>query len=211
MIPLKCEACGGNDLKRFGNTYECTYCGSKYLIDSRENIVEKELTEAKLIAILQKTRALHEADRYTEELTLLIQALEQDANNASILVRLGRCYRCLNLPDKAIACYQRTLELNPYEGTAYTNMGTIHLLRENYLDAAKCYEKGLPLIDKADFDYWVANANYAVAVARLGNPQRAEEMIRESEARGYKNGQAIRKMAGIQSRSLLAKIGSFFS
>lgn len=211
MIMLKCEACGGNEIKRNGNIYECAYCGSKYLLDLHDNIVDKELTEAKIIAILEESKKLHGAERYADELEILIKALEMDKNNAGIMVKLGRCYRCLNLLDKAIECYKRTLELNPNEGTAYTNMGTINILRQNYEEAAKCYEKGLPLIDKADFDYWIANANYAIAVAKLGNPQKAEEMIKESESRGYKNGKALRKMAGIESKSLVSMISSFFS
>ena len=211
MIMLKCEACGGNDLKRLGNMYECSYCGSKYMLDERDELVGKELTEVKIIALLEKSKQLHEADNFSEELEVLIKAFEMDGNNAQITVKLGRCYRCIGLPDKAIECYKRTLELNPNEGTAYTNMGTIYLLREDYGEAAKNYEKGLPLIDKATFDYWIANANYAVAVAKLGDPKRAENMIRESEAHGYQNGEAARKLAGIKTNSLFSGLRKLFS
>lgn len=211
MIMLKCEACGGNDLRRLGNMYECSYCGSKYMLDEHDELVGKELTETKIIALLEKSKRLHESDNFSEELEVLIKALEMDGNNAQITVKLGRCYRCIGLPDKAIECYKRTLELNPNGGTAYTNMGTIYLLREEYGEAAKNYEKGLPLIDKATFDYWIANANYAVAVAKLGDPKRAENMIRESEAYGYQNGEAARKLAGIKSNSLFSGIRKLFS
>lgn len=211
MILLKCDACGGNDLKRGGNVYECSYCGSKYILDERDNLVGKELTEAKIIALLERSKQLHETDKFAEELEVLIKAFEMDENNASIMVKLGRCYRCMDLPDKAIECYKRTLELNPNEGTAYTNMGTIYILRQNYDEAAKCYEKGLPIIDKATFDYWIAYANYAIAVARLGDPKKAESMIMESEAHGYKNGDGVRKLAGIDNKSLASRLRKLFS
>jgi len=211
VIRLTCEACGANEIEEIGNIFQCTYCGSRYWLSADNSVAKKKLTDTEIVSIIEESKRLHEEGKYAQELDILIKALENDEENPSIIVKLGRCYRCLNLPNKAMECYKRTLELNPYEGTAYTNMGTIHLLRQNYIEAAKCYEQGLSLIDKADFDYWVANANYAVAVARLGNPQKAEEMIRESESRGYKNGQAVRKMAGIEKRSWFSKIWSAFN
>ena len=102
--------------------------------------------------------------------------------------------------------YNKAIELNPYEGTAYTNMGTIYLLRCEYENAKQCYDNGLPLIDKCEFDYWIAQANYAIAIAKLGDPERAEEMISEAEARGYSNGDAIRKLAGIKKKIFLLSV-----
>ena len=66
-------------------------------------------------------------------------------------------------------------------------------------------------MDKAEFDYWIATANYAVSVAKLGNPDAAEKLISEAEAHGYKNGEAIRKMAGIKPKSFMSGIRSWFS
>lgn len=209
MTIFKCEACGG-ELKRYDGFYECEYCGSKYLLDATDNVVDKKLTEANIISMLQKSIKHHEKMEYAEELELLIEVVEADENNSSALVKLGRCYRCLNFFDKAIEFYNKAIKVNPLEGTAYTNTGTIHLLRQDYADAAECYEKGLPLIDKAEFDYWVAYANYAVVVAKLGNPKKAESMIQEAEARGYKNGPEIRKMAGIEKKSFFSRLGSAF-
>lgn len=208
MILVKCEACGGNDLKRYGSTYICAYCGSKYLLDENDNIVDKELVETKVISLTEKARLLHEEKRYAEELDVLIEAVELDENNAGTMVSLGRCYRCLSYPDKAIECYKKAIQLNPNEGTSWTNMGVIHIWRENYKEAAECYEKGLPLIDKAEFDHWLAYANYAIVVAKLGDRKKAEKMIREAEARGYKNGEAVRKMAGLKQKSLFSKLFS---
>ncbi len=208
MIMIKCEACGGNDLKRYGSTFMCTYCGSKYLLDENDNIVDKQLAEVQVISLVEKARVLHEEKRYAEELDILIKAVELDENNAGTMVSLGRCYRCMSYPEKALECYRKAIELNPLEGTSWTNTGVIHILRENYKEAAECYEKGLPLIDKAEFDYWQAYANYAIVVAKLGDRKKAEKILREAEAHGYKNGEAVRKMAGLKSPSIISKLFS---
>ena len=73
-------------------------------------------------------------------------------------------------------------------------------------NAKQCYDKGLPLIDKCEFDYWIAQANYAVAVAKLGDPKKAEKMISEAEARGYTKGDVIRKMAGIKKKTFFSRL-----
>lgn len=206
MIRVQCEACGGSELKKSGNMYICEFCGSKYLLDNQGREQSSILTETKVIALLEESKKLHESDQYAKELNVLTEAINLDENNSSIMVLLGRCYRALNNPNKALEFYNKAIELNPYEGTAYTNMGTIHLLRGEYEDAKQCYDKGLLVIDKCEFDYWIAQANYAVAIAKLGDPERAEKMISEAESRGYSNGDAIRKMAGIKKKLLLSRL-----
>ena len=164
------------------------------------------LAEAKIVELLEAAKKLHESNQYTKELSVLAEAYKFDQNNSLIMVQLGRCYRALNYPDKALEFYSKAVEINPNEGTAYTNMGTIHLLRGEYKAAKKCYEKGMPFIDKGEFDYWIAQANYAVAIAKLGDVKKAEKMISEAEAKGYSNGDAIRQMAGIKKKSLFSHI-----
>lgn len=206
MIRIQCEACGSTELKKSRNMYICEFCGSKYLLDNQGQEQESILTDTKVVALLEESKKLHESNQYSKELNVLAEAVKLDDSNSTILVHLGRCYRNLSNPDRALEFYNKAIEINPYEGTAYTNMGTIYLLREQYEKARQSYEKGLPLIDKCEFDHWVAYANYAVAVAKLGNPEKAEKMVREAESRGYKNGDAVRKMAGIEKKSLLSRL-----
>lgn len=211
MILIKCEACGGNELKRQGNVYQCSFCGSMYIMDTNEMVANKELTDTEIIKKLEYSKQLHEVDRFVDELNVLTECYEKDSNNSSILTKLGRCYRCLNYIDKAIECYNMALEINPNEASAYTNLGTIHILRGDYDKAAPCYEKGLPLFDKADYDYWIAYANYAIVIAKQGDLSRAEEMIKEAESHGYNKGNQIRKMVGIKKNGILSSLKSFFS
>lgn len=206
MIRVQCEACGSSELKKSGNMYICEFCGSKYLLDNQGREQSSILTATKIIALLEKSKKLHESNQYAKELNVLAEAINLDDTNSVIMVHLGRCYRALNNPSKALEFYNRAIEINPYEGTAYTNMGTIYLLRGEYEEAKQSYDKGLPLIDKCEFDYWIAQANYAVAVAKLGDPERAEKLISEAESRGYSNGDAIRKMAGIKKKTLFSRL-----
>jgi len=211
MILLRCEACGGNELKRQSNLYECAFCGSKYILDTNENIINKNLTEDDIISKLGYANQLHETDNYGAELKILIECYEKDSYNASILTKLGRCYRNLNHIDKAIEYYNMALEINPNEAAAYSNIGTIHILRGDYDKAIPYYEKGLPLFDKADFDYWVAFANYAIVIAKQGDLKRADKMIKEAELHGYKNGETLRQMGGIKKKGIVSGLKSLFS
>ncbi len=206
MIRVQCEACGGVELKKSEGMYICEYCGSRYLLDNQGREQDSILTEKSVIELLEESRKLHENREYAKELGVLNKANDLDEDNASVMMLLGRCHRVLGNANKALEFYEKALELNPYEGTAYTNIGVIYLLRCEYEEAKQWYDKGLPLIDKCELDYWFAQANYAVAVAKLGNPKKAEQMISEAESRGYSNGEAIRKMAGIKKKSFLSRL-----
>lgn len=205
MKMIKCIACGASELKRSGNTCECAFCGSKYILDKHDNLISKEITDAALITLYGKAADLHNEGEFVKELEVLMKALKMEETNFRTLLKIGRCYRHLDQPDTAIEYYKRSIELNPNEGRAYANIGTIYILRQDYEEALKYYEKGLPMVDKATSDYWGIYANYAIVVARLGDPQKAEQMIREAEAHGYDRGESMRNMAGIESNPLISE------
>ena len=200
MRELRCAVCGGNELQRAGNTYVCAYCGSKFILDENDSIIERDTSEIDFLRLIDRAQTLHEEKKFPDELHILQTLHEKDPVNTDVLIKLGRCYRSLDKTDLAIKFYNRAIELNPNDGTAYTNIGTIHILREEYAEAKPLYEKGLPLIDKATFDYWVAYADYAIVVAKLGDPKKAEKIIEEAESRGYKKGDIVRQLAGIKKK-----------
>ena len=70
-------------------------------------------------------------------------------------------------------------------------------MNQRWTEAKKAYDFGLPLIDKNTDDYWQAYANYAIVIAKLGDPERANEMIIEADEHGYTNGNACRSLASI--------------
>lgn len=194
-----CDGCGGKSFTKKGNQYECEYCGSTYTLENDENIVKKTLTDAKVIEYYFEATKYMQKNNYFEELKSLSKALAIDSSNALTLVKLGRCYRNLGMIDKAISTYEKALEFDPQMGTAYTNLGTIYILNKNYREAVTQYEKGLPFISNED-DYWVAYANYAVAIAKLGDISRAKNMIDEAERHGYENGDRCRELAGVKKQ-----------
>lgn len=56
MIRLKCEACGSTDLKRSGYKYICDYCGSKYFFNEDDQEVDSELTDVRVLELLDLAR-----------------------------------------------------------------------------------------------------------------------------------------------------------
>lgn len=200
-MQLSCDACGANQLVRRRGYYECEFCGSRYLIDEDEQVTGRLITDSQLVQKYFDAAKCMRSGDHTGELRILTEALALDQDNTTTLVKLGRCYRTLGFSDKALEIYQQALEIDPECGLAYTNTGTILLLRQDWHGGAAQYEKGLPLIDKTTNDYWTAYANYAVAVAKLGDPARAEAMVREAEQHGYANGAKVRAMAGLPGGS----------
>lgn len=199
MEKIMCESCGGNSFKREGNIYVCEFCGSKYLCNDDHTVANKTLTDAKLVNYYLEAAKFQLNGDFSNELKVLTKALEEDENNSLTLVKIGRCYRNLNLHSKAIEMYNKAIAIDEKTGAAYTNIGTICILNQNWAEAAAYYEKGLKFIDKSEADYWIAYANYAVAVAKLGNTAKAAQMISEAEKHGYKNGDGCRQLAGIKT------------
>ncbi len=185
-----CPNCGAQVTGAF-----CGNCGTKCASNLADG--NNAAIKARLVDLYEKANALMNQGNYAQELNVLNEAYGLDRNNADTLIKIGRCYRALGNSDKALEIYRQAIAIDPKSGTAYTNIGTIFLLKQNWAEAAKQYETGLQFIDKATYDHWVAQANYAVAVAKLGNIQRAEALIREAELHGYQNGNACRAMAGI--------------
>ena len=72
------------------------------------------------------------------------------------------------------------------------------MLKEKWDEAEVQYKLGLSFIDQNTNDYWTAYANYAVVIAKRGEPEKANNMIIEAEQHGYTNGDACRTFAGIR-------------
>lgn len=173
-----------------------------------------EVTKEKMGDWLLAARRLHAEGKYIEELEILNACQEADEYNSDVLIEFGRAYRNLGDNEKALEYYNRALMINPCECNAYINIGIICMIKGEYAKSVSYYEKALKLSSTNKDEYWVANAYYAVAVAKLGDRKRARKMIEESEAHGYPNGEAIRKMAELpekhdkrRSKTLLIEIG----
>ena len=198
MKLIKCECCGGNSLRKYdGNGLMCDFCGSKFRLDENEDIISKEVVDAKLMSLFIDAEKCREAEKYTDALQIYIKALELDEHNAAVWVKLGRAYRECGLHDKALECYNKAISLEPNFPTAYSNIGAILLFRKDYQGALEYYEKGMGLISENDTDYPTVLANYAMALAFTGDKKQAAALLNKAEKKGYQNGAAARKIAGI--------------
>ncbi len=52
-------------------------------------------------------------------------------------------------------------------------------------------------MDKSEYDYPAALANYALAIGKVGDKKKAEQLLKEAESKGYKNAAVVRKQLGI--------------
>ena len=166
-----------------------------------ENGITQTLSDAEIIEIhnYYTQASIHMSkNNFVEEFEALSKALAIAPNNASTLVKIGRCYRSLGQHDNAIDSYKKAIQIDPSFGVAYTNLGLVYLLKEEWLEAIKQYKTGLALSDQNTDEYWTAYANYAIVIGNLGDTDRAKEMISEAEKHGYKNGDNCRYMAGIK-------------
>lgn len=166
-----------------------------------ENGTVKKITDAEIIEIYRcymEAGKHMQANRFADELKILNKALRISPNNASTLIKIGRCYRNIGLLDNAIESYKKAIEIDPSFGVAYTNLGLAYFQNEQWLDAIAQYKIGLSLYDVKTDEYWMAYANYAIVIGKLGDLERAERMIAEAEQHGYKNGDACRIVLGIK-------------
>ena len=200
MKLIKCECCGGNSLRKYdGNGLICDFCGSVYRLDKDEEIISKEVVDAKLMSVFLDAERCRVAEKYSDALQHYLKAVEIDEHNVTVWVKLGRAYRECGLHDKALECYNKAISLDPNFPTAYSNIGAIFLFKKDYQRALEYYEKGMELISEDDTDYPTVLANYAMALAFTGDKNRASSLMNEAEKRGYKNGAAARKMAGLST------------
>ena len=202
MELIKCAYCGLNQIrKQADGTYICGSCGSIYQLnenkDHKQHKVIDEITDAKVLLLLNSARKCREANDTEGEIQNLIKVLELDANNTDALIKLGRSYREANMYQSAINCYQQVLALDPDEPGAYTNLATVYIAKKEYETAVKYAEIALPLYTEKNYDYVIAAANYAVALGMNGETEKAALILDECDKMGYANVDSARALIGI--------------
>lgn len=198
MQILKCDCCGGDKMQKQGqNSMVCSFCGSVYLLDKNEKIIDRDVTDAKVFALYLQAEKFRQKNDVLNEIQVLTLALELDDRKVSTWVKLGRAYRAGNSFDKAIEYYRKAIDIDPDYPMSYANIGAIYLIKRDYAMALPYYEKAVSLISEDDTDYPTTIANYAVALANTGDKKKAARLINEAEKRGYDNAEAARRVAGI--------------
>jgi hypothetical protein len=114
---------------------------------------------------------LHQQGKTYEAIEKLRRAVELDNDNPQAWCLLGGAYNELNL-EEAVACYEKTIKLNPKYYLAYRGLGNYYLKKENYSLAESYYAKA---IDINPYRFGPIYKNRALARLRLRNNSGAKE------------------------------------
>ena len=201
----RCSVCGGNALIKIGLTdYCCDFCGSKFTVNERDEVVDSKLTESEILDVYVKANKFASLECYVDELKLYLDHLSQASDNPLFLVKLGRAYRHCDMYDKAIEVYNTVIAIDPTYGAAYTNIGAVYIFTKQYQLAEQNILKGIEVMsrDRLRFtndDIGVAYSNLALCVGYQGRKKEAVKFLGIAEKEyGYKNGANVRNILGIK-------------
>ena len=217
----------GDPIRAEGLIKEAELHGYKYVNEARElagipandaagSEGESKTKKEKATSLLNKAVTLHDQGKYQDALQLLNEALTLDSQNSSTLYLIGHCYGKMGYADNAIEYYKRAIRVNPKEEDAVTdnNIGVAYTVLGNYAEAREWLKRAVQYsyaLDRNSSTYWQIIVNYAIALARTGDPKRAEGMIKEAETHGYKNGKEAREKAGIKNSTFNSIFKALFS
>ena len=191
LCSMKCSSCGSGNLKKIRNgEYRCEHCGTKFYTDGQNPGEDDEAKEAEVAALLSEAQAYAEKKDYRNEVQTLAKAMVLAPDNNTVLLRLGRAYWRLNLPEKALEYYRMAEELYPDDPIVYVNIGSAFLKLGHYEEAKAEYEKGIAIIESdpmsacAD-DIAIAYGNYALCIGNLGDKKSAKKYLSIAKDKGY--------------------------
>ena len=77
--------------------------------------------------------------KYKQAITMYVQAIKYDSNNAQLYYNLGLAYSMMNEFSLAKECYKKTVELDSNYYNAFYRLGQISLLYRDIESAEKCF------------------------------------------------------------------------
>lgn len=188
---IRCSYCGSsNVIKTRAGEYRCEHCGTKFFTEGQKSGEEEEARDADVAVLVSEAQAYADKKDYRNELLTLAKAMKLDPENNTVLLRLGRAYWRLNLPDKALEYYRIAEELYPDDPIVYSNIGAAYIRLGHYAEAKVQYEKGMSIIESnpmsacAD-DIAITYGNYALCIGMLGDKKGAKEYLSIAKEKGY--------------------------
>jgi tetratricopeptide (TPR) repeat protein/SAM-dependent methyltransferase len=121
---------------------------------------------------------LHQRGKSADALDLLQAAIEVCPNEPRFHLSYGEAHRALHQCDLAVACYRRSLALDPNRAPAFYNLGLALQDLGRSEDAVVCYDKALALTR----DFPEGYNNLGVALDALGRPEEAIGRFRQALA-----------------------------
>ena len=202
LTERKCLACDNINLVKIeSNKYYCNSCGSTYVVDD-DTIIESEVIDEEIIEAMRKETVLNNQGKYLEGLEILKAYENLNIHNCKYWIKLGRAYSSCGNFDEGKKCYDRALKINDKEPTLYCNMASNLIIDNDFEKAKELYEKAIDLIDSGMDcqygDYTNILANYGLTLIKTGEKEKGLKLVQRAESRGYKNGNMLRKYAGLK-------------
>lgn len=150
------------------------------LADTKNRRERNSTLFIKYSSILEQSRTLHRAKQYGQELDVLLKGVVIDPLNTTLLLRIGRAYRCLGDTDRAVAYYNEAIKIYPGNPVCYQNIGVAYAAAERYMDARPFFEEAFKKMKQnpekiSQNDIARLYGNYARCIGHLGNLHKAKK------------------------------------
>ena len=195
-----CKHCGKTAYLTFTHGYACGSCGQTTLVQNDEATVQVDTK--------YNTMRLVPGD-VNQQIKTVREMIELDPFSAQLRSRLGLLLRQAGNVDAAIQQQAKALELDDRDANIYNNYGVCWYVKGNHAKFLEFAEKAYEAWQKGDstlVNPAVLFANYAVALQKTGNGQKAYEMLREAERRGYQKCRDVAELNSIGRKQMIEKL-----
>jgi tetratricopeptide (TPR) repeat protein len=180
--------------------------GSDLMAHGRNRDAETEFRRALELPLVRFSREklytimgnnFYERGLYDSAIVYHRKAIEKNANYAEAYVNLGIAYRHEKEYAQAEEAYLKAKVLNPKDAKMLSSLGALYIAMERVEEGTRLLEESLQL-DSKDA---IAHANYATALAKGQNFEKAEAEQKMADSLGYKNGDNLRDYIQMQKDS----------
>ncbi len=121
----------------------------------------------------ETVNAYIKAHQYYQAIELLNESLEKQGEFPDIHLQLAELYAKVGKDELALQHFRKTLEIHPGYLEAMIKLGTYHIQKARYTEAAKCFSQAIEINDR------LLNAYVGLAIAQyhLGQDARADETV----------------------------------
>ncbi|MCR5783434.1 MAG: TIR domain-containing protein [Clostridia bacterium] len=154
------------------------------------DLLTEEEREFEIMKILYEAASFEVKNDYISELACLIKGIKIAPDNATLLVRIGRAYRRLGFPSRALEYYEKAKAASPEDPTIYANIAAAYMASGLYEKAKPLFLHGLALYEKnpigtSQSDIATLNGNYALCLGITGDLSSAKKHLRKAKELGY--------------------------
>lgn len=145
-------------------------------------------TKADVYGLLGLT--YYELDKYDSAIYYHKLALEEKPDYNDVWVNMGITYRAMGEYEMAESCYLKAEKVMPHDPELLVSMGVLYNFMGEPLKSVEYLRKAL----KADPKQPVAHANYALALAKIGDFDSSQIEYEKAMELNYPNMERLREM-----------------